>query len=134
MRQPPPILSWASRTSTENPAAAIWLGDFNSEPGSAEHRRITGTAPYHPGAVYADGLVDAAAFAKQPAGDFHTHEKVIAGEMKLRRLDHCFVTGSLAGRVRSVSADIGEVASDHFPLRVDIDLETPFAAGGRTGA
>jgi endonuclease/exonuclease/phosphatase family metal-dependent hydrolase len=31
----------------------------------------------------------------------------------------------LAGRVRSVTADVGEVASDHFPLRVAIDLETP---------
>ena len=29
--------------------------------------------------------------------------------------------------MRSVSADIGEIASDHFPLRVDIDLETPLA-------
>ncbi|TIX82553.1 MAG: EEP domain-containing protein, partial [Mesorhizobium sp.] len=28
-----------------------------------------------------------------------------------------------------VSADIDEIASDHFPLRVDIDLETPFATG-----
>ncbi|TIX40380.1 MAG: EEP domain-containing protein, partial [Mesorhizobium sp.] len=31
----------------------------------------------------------------------------------------------LATRVRSVCADIGEIASDHFPLRIDIDLETP---------
>ena len=42
----------------------------------------------------------------------------------------CFVGGMLAARVRSVSADIGEVASDHFPLRVDIDLETPGLASG----
>ncbi|TIV47600.1 MAG: EEP domain-containing protein, partial [Mesorhizobium sp.] len=47
--------------------------------------------------------------------------------------DHCFVGGMLAGRVRSVSADIGEVASDHFPLRVDIDLETPGIASGFAG-
>jgi endonuclease/exonuclease/phosphatase family metal-dependent hydrolase len=117
----------------ENPAAAIWLGDFNSEPGSAEHRRITGATPYHPGAVYADGLCDAAAFAAKPAGNFHTHEKVIDGALKLRRLDHCFVSGELAGRVRSVGADIGEVASDHFPLRVEIDLETPFRNDGGSG-
>ena len=30
-------------------------------------------------------------------------------------------------------ADIGEVASDHFPLRVDIDLETPGVAPGLAG-
>jgi endonuclease/exonuclease/phosphatase family metal-dependent hydrolase len=115
----------------ESPAAAIWLGDFNCEPGSVEHRRITGASPYHPGAIYADRLVDAATVAAQPAVDFHTHEKIIAGQMKLRRLDHCFVSGQLASRVRAVGADIGEIASDHFPLRVQMDLETPL---GREGA
>lgn len=102
------------------PMDAIWMGDFNSEPGSAEYRRITGETPYHPGAIYEHGFVDAASAAG--SADFHTHEKTIAGELKLRRLDHCFVTGSLADRVRHVSADIGEPASDHFPIRIEIDL------------
>ena len=109
----------------ENPLAAIWMGDFNMEPGSAEYRRIVGGTPYHRGAAYRDGFVDAAAFAAEPAADFHTHEKVIDGRLAKRRLDHCFVGGMLADRVRSASADIGEIASDHFPVRVDIDLETP---------
>lgn len=113
----------------ESPGTAIWLGDFNFEPGSAEYRRIVGSTPYHPGAAYADGFVDAATVAAQPSRDFHTHEKVIARELKRRRLDHCFVTGDMAARVHSVDADIGEVASDHFPLRVEVDLETPFVAG-----
>lgn len=30
------------------PAEMLWLGDFNSEPGSAEHRAIVGDTPYHP--------------------------------------------------------------------------------------
>ncbi len=109
----------------ENPLAAIWMGDFNMEPGSAEYRRIVGGTPYHRGAAYRDGFVDAAAFAAEPAADFHTHEKIIDGRLAKRRLDHCFVGGMLADRVRSASADIGEIASDHFPVRVDIDLETP---------
>ena len=109
-----------------NPGRAIWLGDFNFEPGSAEYYRIVGSAPYHPGAAYADGFVDAAAVAAL-SPDFHTHEKVIAGALKRRRLDHCFLTGDMAERVRSIGADMGEVASDHFPLRVEIDLETPFS-------
>jgi len=108
----------------ENPLAAIWMGDFNMEPGSAEYRRIVGGTPYHRGAAYRDGFVDAAAFAAEPAADFHTHEKIIDGRLAKRRLDHCFVGGMLADRVRSASADIGEIASDHFPVRVDIDLET----------
>lgn len=105
-----------------NPARAIWMGDFNSEPHSAEYRRITGDAPYHPGARYADGFCDAATVARTVAGRLHTHEKIIAGERRLRQLDHCFVTPDLAPRIRSVSVDTGCIASDHYPLTVDIDL------------
>ena len=117
-----PQRNWSNgEPEPENPLAAIWLGDFNMEPSSA----IVGSTPYHRGAAYIDGFVDAAAVAVEPTPDFHTHEKIIDGRLAKRRLDHCFVSGMLAGRVRSLSADIGEVASDHFPLRVDIDLETP---------
>lgn len=127
-----PSRNWtSSETEPENPLAAIWMGDFNMEPGSAEYCRIVGSTPYHRGAAYLDGFVDAAAVAIEPAGDFHTHEKVIDGRLAKRRLDHCFVGGMFAGRVRSVASDIGEVASDHFPVRIDIDIETPLGLGGR---
>ncbi|TPM33007.1 endonuclease/exonuclease/phosphatase family protein [Mesorhizobium sp. B2-3-5] len=127
-----PARNWTSgEAEPENPPAAIWMGDFNMEPGSAEYRRIVGSTPYHRGAAYLDGFVDAAAVAIEPAADFHTHEKIIDGRLAKRRLDHCFVGGMFAGRVRSVGSDIGEVASDHFPVRVDIDLETPLGLGGR---
>ncbi|BCG86008.1 endonuclease/exonuclease/phosphatase [Mesorhizobium sp. 113-3-9] len=127
-----PSRNWTSgEAEPENPLAAIWMGDFNMEPGSAEYRRIVGSTPYHRGAAYLDGFVDAASVASEPAADFHTHEKIIDGRLAKRRLDHCFVGGVFAGRVRSVGSDIGEVASDHFPVRIDIDLETPFGLGGR---
>jgi endonuclease/exonuclease/phosphatase family metal-dependent hydrolase len=123
-----PSRNWTSgEAEPENPPAAIWLGDFNMEPDSAEYRRIVGSTPYHRGAAYLDGFVDAAAVASEPATAFHTHVKTIDGQLAKRRLDHCFVGGMLAGRVRSVSADTGEIASDHFPVRIDVDLETPLA-------
>ncbi|CCV16115.1 endonuclease/exonuclease/phosphatase family protein [Mesorhizobium sp. STM 4661] len=123
-----PARNWSNgEPEPENPLAAIWMGDFNMEPDSAEYRRIVGSTPYHRGAAYLDGFVDAAAVTQEPTVDFHTHEKVIDGRLAKRRLDHCLVGGMFADRVRSVSADIGEIASDHFPLRVDIDLETPLA-------
>lgn len=129
-----PVRNWSNgEPEPENPLAAIWMGDFNMEPGSAEYRRIVDSTPYHRGAAYFDGFVDAAAVASEPPRDFHTHVKTIDGRLTKRRLDHCFVGGIFAGRVRSVSADIDEIASDHFPLRVDIDLETPFATGARGG-
>ncbi|RWM30665.1 endonuclease/exonuclease/phosphatase family protein [Mesorhizobium sp.] len=129
-----PQRNWSDgQPEPESPLAAIWLGDFNMEPGSAEYRRIVGSTPYHRAAAYIDGFVDAAAVASERVPDFHTHEKIIDGRLAKRRFDHCFVGGMLAGRVRSVSADIGEVASDHFPLRVHIDLETRGIASGFAG-
>jgi endonuclease/exonuclease/phosphatase family metal-dependent hydrolase len=124
-----PARNWTSgEPEPENPLAAIWMGDFNMEPGSAEYHRIVGSTPYHRGAAYHGGFVDAVSVAGKPGEDFHTHVKTIDGKVTKRRLDHCFVGGMFAGRVRSVGADIGEIASDHFPVRVDIDLETPLAA------
>ena len=99
------------------PTAAIWLGDFNMEPGSAEYLRLTGQTPYHPGARYAEGLVDAVALS---GVKLHTHEKTIAGKLSLRQLDHCFVTPDLAPRVTSAWADTTQTASDHFPLWLDL--------------
>lgn len=99
------------------PASALWLGDFNSEPGSAEHRRLTGETPYHPGARYARGLVDAVA---RTGTRLHTHEKVIAGRLALRQLDHCFVTPELAPLVRRAWSETDNPASDHFPLWIDL--------------
>jgi endonuclease/exonuclease/phosphatase family metal-dependent hydrolase len=100
------------------PQTAIWLGDFNSEPLGAEHARITGSAPYHPGARYAGGLMDAVAHLGQ---SLHTHRKVIAGSERLRQLDHCFVTADLVPHLRSAWTDNDEKASDHSPLWVELD-------------
>lgn len=107
----------------EAPQAAIWLGDFNCEPGSAEYHRIVGRNPYHTGAGYHDGFADAAALCS--AGDGHTHLRRVDGRDQRRRLDYCFVSPVLTPRLRSVRVDNTAIASDHFPVFVDMDLETP---------
>ena len=53
--------------------------------------------------------------------------KQIDGQLQKRQLDHCFVGSMLAPRVRSVWVDNDEGASDHDPIWIDIDLETPSA-------
>lgn len=122
---------WTNGTAEpEAPAAAVWMGDFNSEPGSAEYRRITGDNPNRPTAMYADEFVDAATAAGHAAGDFHTHAWTLNGKPHTRRLDYCFVSPELAGRVRSFAVDTAATASDHFPVFVDIDLDRP-ASGSR---
>jgi endonuclease/exonuclease/phosphatase family metal-dependent hydrolase len=51
--------------------------------------------------------------------------KEIGGSVRKRRLDYCFVGSMLAPRVRSVAVNNAEIASDHHPLFVDIDLDDP---------
>jgi endonuclease/exonuclease/phosphatase family metal-dependent hydrolase len=100
-----------------NPTRAIWAGDFNMEPHSAEYHALTGQTPYHPGARYADGLIDACA-----GHGLHTHIKVIAGQTRLRQLDHVFVTPDLSPCVQKAWADNACPASDHHPLHVTFTL------------
>ncbi len=99
------------------PDSAIFMGDFNMEPGSSEYIRLTGDTPYHPGARYAGGLVDAVAWT---GARLHTHVKTIAGQVRLRQLDHCFVTADLAPRIAAAWADATELASDHAPLWITV--------------
>ncbi len=123
-----PSRNWTNgETEPACPTAAIWLGDFNTEPASAEYRRITDETPYHRGARYYGGFCDAAVAAGVPTGSLYTHAKIIDGTRRLRQLDHCFVSPALAPRVHDVTARNDEIASDHHPLWIDIDLETPFA-------
>lgn len=113
-----PARNWTEgEAEPPNPTRAIWAGDFNMEPGSTEYRVLLGQTPYHPGARYADGLIDPAA-----ALGLHTHVKEIAGETRLRQLDHIFLTPDLAPHVARVWADTTIPASDHFPLHIDLTL------------
>lgn len=101
------------------PAEMLWLGDFNLEPGSAEHRAIVGEVPYHPGARYQGAMVDAVAAL---GARLHSHEKVIAGERRFRQLDHVFVDAGFVPLLRRAWVDAGCLASDHLPLWLEIDL------------
>lgn len=122
-RDDEPERNWTEgQPEPPNPAPAIWMGDFNSEPFSAEYMRVTGSSPYHPGARYAGGFVDAVAAAGQIPASLHTHVKEIDGAVRLRQLDHCFVSAEIAPLVRSVAVDNGCIASDHHPLFVELAL------------
>ena len=101
------------------PAEMIWMGDFNAEPGSAEHRAIVGETPYHPGARYRGALVDAVAAL---GVRLHSHEKVIAGQVRLRQLDHVFVDAGFVPRLRRAWVEAGCLVSDHLPLWVEMYL------------
>ena len=95
---------------------------------SAEYRRITGDTPYHTGARYHGGFCDAAVLTGPRSKPLYTHEKIIDGVPRLRQLDHCFLSPILGPRVRSVAARNDEIASDHHPLWIEIDLESPLTS------
>jgi endonuclease/exonuclease/phosphatase family metal-dependent hydrolase len=113
-----PSRNWTEgEAEPPNPTRAIWAGDFNMEPGSAEYRALIPHTPYHPAARYAGGLIDPAA-----GKGLYTHTKQIAGETRHRQLDHIFLTPDLAPMVTKVWADTTNPASDHFPLHLDLAL------------
>ena len=119
-----PLRDWTEgQAEPDCPATAIWMGDFNCEPGSDEYLRITGQTPYHPGARYAGGLVDAAVAAGQDPDGFFTHSKEIGGTLRHRRLDYCFVDAGLASRVSGYRVGTDAKGSDHLPVFVEIDTE-----------
>jgi endonuclease/exonuclease/phosphatase family metal-dependent hydrolase len=120
-----PERDWShGESEPEAPIAAIWMGDFNSEPDSDEYLAITGRNPNRPSAAYLEAFVDAAVAAGGETTAGYTHVRIHDGTEQRRRLDYCFVGSMLASRVRSVHVDTRCEASDHFPVFVDIDLET----------
>ena len=98
------------------PAEAILLGDFNFTCDSSEYARIAGPRSARYGRLNRlTGFVDAwvAAGGSEQGG-------ATIGDG--RRIDFCFVSSSLAGRVRAAHVDTAAAGSDHQPLWVDIDL------------
>lgn len=107
-----PHRNWSNgEPEPEAPQDAVWMGDFNMLPDSAEYRRIV-----------AGGFVDTAVAAGYAADAFYTHERIFEGRLQRRRLDYCFVTEGVAGQVQSVSIDTENRASDHFPVLTEIAL------------
>ena len=113
----------------EAPLAAIWMGDFNMEPGSAEYLAITGRNPIPSVGGLSRRLRRCCGRRRRRCRGRSHPCRTIRARTK-RRLDHCFVGAMLAGRVRSVQVDTGCMASDHFPVYGSTStLETPCGDG-----
>ncbi|HEY2818259.1 MAG TPA: endonuclease/exonuclease/phosphatase family protein [Casimicrobiaceae bacterium] len=107
---------WTEGGMPPMPAEAILLGDFNFEYDSLEYERIVGPmSPKYGRLNGLTGFVDAWAVAGHRADEGAT---IPEG----RRIDYCFVSASLAGRIRSCRIDEEADGSDHQPLWTEIDL------------
>ena len=116
---------WADRAGPQEvPQEAILLGDFNFQPDSREYDLVVGPVSDYGGRIANPcGFVDAWC-AADPAADPAAAAAGFTSDVngKPARLDYCFVSNSLASRVRACRVDEDAVGSDHFPLWTEIDL------------
>ena len=105
------------------PISAIWMGDFNSQPGGIEYQRMTGTSPYYTVPGYRELFVDSTVAAGHAPDAFISHTgEDDDGVTRSRRLDFCFVSSDLAPRVNAMWVDQENIASDHKPVWTEIDF------------
>lgn len=113
---PEPDAGWTEGEMPPMPADAIMLGDFNFAWSAPEYDRIVGpSSPLYGRLNRLTGFVDAWVAAGHREDEGAT---IPAG----RRIDYCFVSASLAGRVKRARIDGGASGSDHYPLWIEIDL------------
>jgi endonuclease/exonuclease/phosphatase family metal-dependent hydrolase len=113
---PEPDAGWTEGAMPPMPAEAILLGDFNFDWSDREYSRVVGPLSTRYGRLNrTTGFVDAWVTAGHREDEGAT---IPAG----RRIDYCFVSASLAARIRSARVDGAAKGSDHFPLWVDVDL------------
>ncbi len=106
------------------PRQAVLLGDFNMTPDSTEYALLAGPRHRTAGRLgLQDGFVDA-----WVASGHGEQEGVswIAGpddhDNIDRRIDYCFVSATLADRVRATWIDDAAQGSDHQPVWAELDL------------
>ncbi len=103
------------------PAEAIWMGDFNSQPGSDEYDAIVGRPDPLYGRIINNGdFVDTWVAAGHAEAEGVTYPA--DGRFDGLRLDYCFVSAPLARHVQGAWIDGDADGSDHQPVWTEIDL------------
>ncbi|EKF61251.1 Metal-dependent exonuclease [Agrobacterium albertimagni AOL15] len=101
------------------PEDFLVMGDFNMEPESAEYIAMVGRKDAYYGRAPRAGFpVDAEAHLRARPSDGYSW--VSDDGSRRMHLDYCFVSGGLAGRLRSCRVDRSAVGSDHFPVWVEL--------------
>ena len=102
------------------PADAIWIGDFNAQPTSAEYDAIVGRAdPLYGRPVYHGDFVDAWVAAGHAQAEGVTYPD--DGRFGDLRLDYCFVSAPLSERIRGAWIDGDADGSDHQPVWTELE-------------
>ena len=113
--------SWAVGDEPPMPREAIWMGDFNLRPDSAEYAAIVGPDdPTYGHVPFVDRFADSWTAAGNDR-DNRTSYPLREGR-DATHVDYCFVSPGFARAVRSSHIDMDAEGSDHQPVWVDIDL------------
>ena len=113
---PDPAAGWTEGEMPPMPADAMLMGDFNFEWSAPEYDRVVGPLTEQFGRLNRlTGFVDAWVAAGHRE---NTGATISSGQ----RIDFCFVSATLAGRVRSCRVDDDAVGSDHQPVWVETDF------------
>ncbi len=99
----------------------VIMGDFNMLPESPEYIAMAGPKDVYYGRTpRASHPVDALGHLGKRGADAYTWEE--PGKPEIRQhLDYCFVSGSLAGRIRDGRVDVQCIASDHKPVWLEVE-------------
>ena len=112
---PDPSAGWLEEAEPPMPDDIVLMGDLNFAPGSQEYDRMIGeVAPRYGRLTNRKGLLDSWVLAGHPEADGATYP---GGP----RIDHCFVSASLAEKVEKAWVDTAAIASDHWPYWVSFE-------------
>ncbi len=114
--------SWSCGTpELPMPTDAIWMGDFNIQPGSDEYATIVGhTDPLHGRPIYHGDFVDAWIATGHDEAEGITYPD--DGRFGDLRLDYCFVSAPFSEQVRGAWIDNDADGSDHQPVWTEIEF------------
>jgi endonuclease/exonuclease/phosphatase family metal-dependent hydrolase len=104
------------------PEDFMLLGDFNMLTGSEEYVQLVGRVDHEFGMpLVASRPVDAAALVREGEPGITCVDIMDpADESRWKRIDYCFVSAGLAGKVKASWVDAKAVGSDHLPVWVEL--------------
>jgi endonuclease/exonuclease/phosphatase family metal-dependent hydrolase len=117
--------AWRVGPPPPMPFDALYLGDFNFDPGDPEYQRIVGPLDPDYGRVhYRDQLIDAWVAAGNGERDGITYpgNERYPNSPDGWRLDYCFVTPTLAPLLRRAWIDNEAQGSDHQPVWFELEV------------
>lgn len=103
---------------------AVVMGDFNAEKDTPEYELMAGKKDSHQGYVaYTDSFIDSWEAAGNGDKELKTwiHDSMASG-WGTACLDYCFVSSSLADKVKNAWVDNDAPGSDHQPYWVELDI------------